>query len=377
MARITLSTHWKFQRLARALGGKVLARGVLETLWEPCWVAGDAYCGTAADIEALCEWKGEAGALTKALLMEDAKDAGFIEVYEGRVRTAKERHYQIHDFLDHCPEYVRRRRDREMNITAVKRCAVCGDEFFSRNAKSLYCSHRCRSTAHRGYTAERDSPRDAPVTIPAVTVTAEAPRDGRVTVRDSNVTVRDGIKEPCVTRTVTREANSGLNSRRDGPRDGPRDGGDGRDGPSQYSTGYPDLRSPDRTSTPERSSTTTGELKKCSPAAPPASPIVLAFPTIGTGGSSWELREDQLAEWQALYPDLDVRGEARQALAWVQANQARRKTANGMTRYLVSWLNRAVDHARTRGPAMITGSLKTAGNQAAIQEFLRRRNVLD
>lgn len=77
-------------------------------------------------------------------------------------------------------------------------------------------------------------------------------------------------------------------------------------------------------------------------------PAFLSFPVIGTGNSVWQLSEAQVAEWAGLFPGLDVRGEARKALAWVGANQGRRKTARGMARFLVGWLTRAVDRGGPR-----------------------------
>jgi len=74
----------------------------------------------------------------------------------------------------------------------------------------------------------------------------------------------------------------------------------------------------------------------------------LEFPVIGSGQSLWTLSEAQVAEWVSLFPGLDVRGEARKALAWLQASPTRRKTARGMARFLVSWLNRSVDSGRGR-----------------------------
>lgn len=68
---------------------------------------------------------------------------------------------------------------------------------------------------------------------------------------------------------------------------------------------------------------------------------VLTFPTVGADGTSWQLSEAQAAEWATLFPHLDVLAEARKALAWLMANQGRRKTARGMTKFLVGWLSRA------------------------------------
>ena len=73
---------------------------------------------------------------------------------------------------------------------------------------------------------------------------------------------------------------------------------------------------------------------------------VLTFQTIGTKGRRWDLSQQQVNLWVAAYPGLDVMAECRKALAWVQANLSRRKTAKGMPRYLVNWLNRATDSGR-------------------------------
>lgn len=66
----------------------------------------------------------------------------------------------------------------------------------------------------------------------------------------------------------------------------------------------------------------------------------LEFPCIGSP-TAWSPDEEQLAEWEQLYPELDVRQECRQALAWVRARQAKRKTASGMPAFIVGWLNRS------------------------------------
>ncbi len=56
---------------------------------------------------------------------------------------------------------------------------------------------------------------------------------------------------------------------------------------------------------------------------------------------TWHLTAEQVAEWSSLFPSLDVLAECRSALAWVSANPSRRKTANGMKRFLVGWFGRA------------------------------------
>lgn len=82
---------------------------------------------------------------------------------------------------------------------------------------------------------------------------------------------------------------------------------------------------------------------------PPSSPSVLTFPTVGRGERTWDLTEAQVAEWEATYPTVPVLSECRKALAWVKASPNRKKTAGGMPRFLVNWLNTATNSRR--GPA--------------------------
>lgn len=76
-----------------------------------------------------------------------------------------------------------------------------------------------------------------------------------------------------------------------------------------------------------------------------SSPPFLVFPTRGKV-DAFSVTEQDVAEYERLYSGLDVRCELRKALAWIRASPDRMKTAKGMPRFIVNWLNRAVDHAR-------------------------------
>jgi hypothetical protein len=82
---------------------------------------------------------------------------------------------------------------------------------------------------------------------------------------------------------------------------------------------------------------------------------VLTFPTVGTGPKEWILTSAQVDKWSESFPGLSIEAEARKALAWVNANKGHRKTAGGMARFLVSWLNRAANDGRGRrqGPSAV------------------------
>ena len=80
--------------------------------------------------------------------------------------------------------------------------------------------------------------------------------------------------------------------------------------------------------------------------------VILVFPCIGSGAKAWRLFRSQLERWQSLFPWIDCLAQCRGALAWIEANQERRKTAKGMPRFLVRWLGKEQDHGKSRtGPA--------------------------
>jgi hypothetical protein len=100
MALPGLTQHRKFGRLARALGSRVLAMGVLELLWSHAYDVVDATIGDATDLAYILDWPTDPAAVIEAL-----QGAGFIdEIAPGQ--------YAVHDLWDHCPQYVRRRRAR-------------------------------------------------------------------------------------------------------------------------------------------------------------------------------------------------------------------------------------------------------------------------
>jgi hypothetical protein len=114
LGRPTLSTHRKFNRLARVLGSDVAARGHLEILWESAYQSGDDYLGSSQDVESAAHWAGESGLLTKALLEAGGVgNAGFIE--EDPERPG---HFRVHDLFENAPDYVQKRRERELNRKA-------------------------------------------------------------------------------------------------------------------------------------------------------------------------------------------------------------------------------------------------------------------
>lgn len=101
-------------------------------------------------------------------------------------------------------------------------------------------------------------------------------------------------------------------------------------------------------------------------------PVVLTFPTIGVGGTEWRLRLAQVAEWQALFPGLDVAQECRHALAWIRASPERRKTTRGMPKFLTGWFTRSVDRRGSSGGPAATAA---PGAKAKITAALERASA--
>jgi hypothetical protein len=112
MARPTLGTHPKFARLAALVGGRGIARGALELIWDAAYASGDPNVGDSLAVEAVADWRGKRGALTLALT-----SSGFLDIVQedangshlhGQLQT-----FAVHDLEDHAPDYVLKRWQRE------------------------------------------------------------------------------------------------------------------------------------------------------------------------------------------------------------------------------------------------------------------------
>lgn len=75
---------------------------------------------------------------------------------------------------------------------------------------------------------------------------------------------------------------------------------------------------------------------------------LLVFPVSGND-KDWLLSEAFLEEQKPLYPGVNVLLEFKKALQWLKANPSRKKTARGMPKFLMSWLERAQNRSRGIG----------------------------
>jgi len=82
--------------------------------------------------------------------------------------------------------------------------------------------------------------------------------------------------------------------------------------------------------------------------AAPASPTVAELPALQ--GKLVKITEADVAIWSEAYPAIDVRQQLSAIRAWLINNPKNAKTANGMRRFVNSWLGREQDR-RGRAPS--------------------------
>jgi hypothetical protein len=95
-------------------------------------------------------------------------------------------------------------------------------------------------------------------------------------------------------------------------------------------------------------------------------------------GSRHPVTEPEVAEWQALYPAVDVRQELRGMQGWLKGNPTNRKTKRGINRFINTWLSKEQDKARSNGNGSTRTTSKaeqrTAHNLEVANAVLRNRH---
>lgn len=65
-------------------------------------------------------------------------------------------------------------------------------------------------------------------------------------------------------------------------------------------------------------------------------------------GAGYAVSMEQVAEWEGLYPAVDVMQQLRNMRGWLLANAERRKTRNGILRFITGWLAKEQDRGGGR-----------------------------
>ena len=83
-------------------------------------------------------------------------------------------------------------------------------------------------------------------------------------------------------------------------------------------------------------------------------------------GTSYEITENDVENFQQLYPGIDVRQEIRNITGWCLSNPKNRKTRAGAKRFLNGWLSRSQNSAR---PEKKTGAKPTGFSNFQQREY--------
>lgn len=102
MARPGFRQHPKFKRLMHILKQpEFYCFGLISIIWETAYERGSDFIGDEVDVEVVAGWPGDPGVLCAALVQCRLID----ELPDGM--------YQVHDLMENCPDYVRKRLVRE------------------------------------------------------------------------------------------------------------------------------------------------------------------------------------------------------------------------------------------------------------------------
>lgn len=74
------------------------------------------------------------------------------------------------------------------------------------------------------------------------------------------------------------------------------------------------------------------------PSAPQTEKVIISLPL--NDKNEYPISEEQYHEWESLYPAVDVIQQLRSMRGWLDANPTRRKTRNGIKRFITNWLSK-------------------------------------
>ncbi len=67
-----------------------------------------------------------------------------------------------------------------------------------------------------------------------------------------------------------------------------------------------------------------------------------------TGGKAYPVTLEYIASRAELYPAVDIHQELRNMFGWLESNPAKRKTQNGIKKFITTWLQKCQDNPRNR-----------------------------
>jgi hypothetical protein len=111
---------------------------------------------------------------------------------------------------------------------------------------------------------------------------------------------------------------------------------------------------------------------------PPTTPAPRRLGTLPLNdGSLYEITDVLVAEWQELYPAVDVVQECKSMKGWCIGNPTKLKTRKGVLRFITSWLEREQDRGGSKRPmngngAHANGNSVREGNDERIARINRQ-----
>lgn len=106
------------------------------------------------------------------------------------------------------------------------------------------------------------------------------------------------------------------------------------------------------------------EADGCRASTPPPSgaPAPQSVVTLALNDrTEFPIGEEQVREWAALYPAVDVEQQLRAMRGWLQANPGKRKTRGGILRFVNAWLAKEQNRGGARAAGSGTGGGGGAG----------------
>ncbi len=83
-------------------------------------------------------------------------------------------------------------------------------------------------------------------------------------------------------------------------------------------------------------------------------------------GEFYEVYPSEIQDNESLYPAVDVRQEYRKMIGWANATPKKRKTHNGMPKFINSWLSREQDKGGSRTPPQEQCDIEPVGDAEMI-----------
>lgn len=98
----------------------------------------------------------------------------------------------------------------------------------------------------------------------------------------------------------------------------------------------------------------------------PPEEIFISLPLVG--GVTHPVTLDYVARRAVLYPAVDIRQELRNMFGWLESNPSKRKTPNGIKKFITTWLQKCQDNPRNR---QVTHGQNNSGSGGSAADAVR------